>query len=93
MDQVRETSCDEQKKLADLSLLLLYLSSWEEPAGANGKDAQVRSWKGYRFDVLDLLESGQMIEQRYNWKSVLLTPKGVERARSLCRLWKEGAST
>ena len=89
MEKANVDEHEKRERLADLSLLLLYLSSWEEPAGDNGRAAQIRSWKGYRFDVLDLLESGQMIEQRYNWKSVLLTPRGVERARNLSRTWKE----
>ncbi|MBN1197464.1 MAG: transposase [Candidatus Aminicenantes bacterium] len=67
----------------DLSLLLLYLSGWEEDSRRNPGEKVFRAWKGFRFDVLDALEEGEMIEQFHNIKSVLLTPKGMERAREL----------
>lgn len=67
----------------DLNLLLLYLSGWEEDSRRNPGEKVFRAWKGFRFDVLDALEEGEMIEQIPNIKSVLITPKGMKRAREL----------
>jgi len=77
---MRRQMSDEEK---DLNLLLLYLSGWEEDSRRKPGEKVFRAWKGFRFDVLDALEEGEMIEQFQNVKSVLLTPRGIERAREL----------
>lgn len=71
------------EELKDLNLLLLFLSGWEEDSRRRPGEKVFRSWKGYRFDALNALEEGEMIEQFHNLKSVLITPKGIERAREL----------
>lgn len=71
------------EELKDLNLLLLYLSGWEEDSRRRPGEKVFRSWKGYLFDALNALEEGEMIEQFHNLKSVLITPKGIERAREL----------
>ena len=65
----------------DLTLLLLYLTSWEEKVF---DDFTVhRAWKGYLFEVLDALEEAGYINQTRRAKSVTLTEEGCERARAL----------
>ena len=65
----------------DLTLLLIYLTSWEERAF---DDFTVhRAWKGFRFEALDALEEAGYINQTRRAKSVTLTEAGVERARML----------
>lgn len=71
------------EKVVDLNLLLIYLSGWEEESRRNPGEKIYRAWNGYLFDVLNTLEEGEMIEQIRNMKSVILTPKGLERAREL----------
>lgn len=64
----------------ELTLLLLYLTSWEEDAVV----AKVhRSWKGYPFETLDKLAEEGLISGSRGAKSVYLTEEGVERARKL----------
>jgi hypothetical protein len=65
----------------DLTLLLLYLTSWEEEVF---DDFTIRrAWKGFRFEALDALEEAGYINQTRRAKSVTLTEAGVERARAL----------
>jgi len=72
-----------KENVKDLNLLLLYLSGWEEDSRRSPGEKVFRSWKGYLFEVLDALEEGELIEQFRNTKSVVITPKGLEKARGL----------
>ncbi|MGD0621175.1 MAG: DUF6429 family protein [Thermacetogeniaceae bacterium] len=64
----------------ELTLLLLYLTSWEEDAGF----AKVRrSWKGYPFETLDELVDKGFIDGSRKAKSVYFTEEGIEKAREL----------
>lgn len=69
-----------EEAIKELTLLLIYLTSWKEEAGT----AKIlRSWKGYPFETLD-----QLIEENYlygSWraKSVYLTEEGIAKAEEL----------
>jgi hypothetical protein len=68
--------------LEDLTLLVIYLSSWEESAGPGM--AVRRAWKGYLFEVLDALDEKGLIDQgRRGAKSLYLTKEGIRRAQQL----------
>ncbi len=67
--------------IEDLTLLLIYLCSWEEHPLP---DVTVhRAWKGYLFEVLDALEEQGYINQTRRAKSVTLTEEGLLRAQEL----------
>jgi hypothetical protein len=67
--------------LEDLTLLVIYLSSWEEELAP---DLTVRrAWKGYLFEVLNALEEKGYISQTRRAKSLTLTEAGVLRAEEL----------
>ena len=77
-----------------LTLALLYVSGGDEygELGDELGNEQCfqgrRAYKGYDFDVLDLLTTAGLIEeQRYpkQVKSVVLTPKGIKEARRVLR--------
>ncbi len=68
----------EEQLIRDLSLMLMYLSSWTER-----KNGAPRFWKGFDFDVLNALEDHDLIEQSRSAKSAYLTDAGVQRAREL----------
>jgi len=71
------------KRILELNLLLLYLSGWEEES-RNDPDSNVfRSWKGYLFDILHDLEQDGLITQFRNTKSVIITEKGIQKAKTL----------
>lgn len=76
----REAAAD---LLEELTLLCLYLGSWEEPAVGGTIH---RAWKGHRFEVLDALEARGLIAQTRRAKSLHLTEKGLRRARELERV-------
>lgn len=65
-----------QEQISKLTLLLLYLTSWQE------KEARL-SWKGYDFDILNRLEADGMIAQSKTAKSVYFTEEGIEAAKKL----------
>ena len=63
------------KKIKDLTLMLLYLSSWEENEfGLKYR----RAWEGYDFDE-------NMISDGKRSKSVVLREGGIEKALELLK--------
>jgi predicted transcriptional regulator len=69
--------------ILDITLLLLFMSGWEEE-DRNDPDKKIfRTWKGYLFDVLNELKEEGMILQYMNQQSVLITEKGIEKAKEL----------
>jgi len=64
----------------DLTLMVMYLTSWQERAG----DLR-RCWKGYDFDILDGLAAQGLISDSRKAKSAYLTEDGERRAQSLLR--------
>lgn len=74
------TALTEEEKIQELTLLLLYLTSWEE---REFDEAWQRSWKGYPFDTLDALGAERLISGSKRAKSIYLTDKGVEKAKEL----------
>jgi len=74
-EHVRETLLEE------LTLLVIYLSSWEEKLTP---DLTVRrAWKGYLFEVLNELEEQGYINQTHRARSLTLTEEGVQLAQEL----------
>ena len=79
-----------EKSIEELTLLLMYLTSWEEDDYvADENDMPVESkiktfWKGYSFDVINkLTNENYLYFSKYKNKSVSLTPKGEELAKKL----------
>ena len=71
-----------EEQIKELTLLLLYLNSWieKEPYGEFH-----RAWKGYDFDILNLLEDENLIGGSHKAKSTYLTKEGVEKAKKLMK--------
>ncbi len=67
----------EDRLLSDLTLLLLFLGSWEE-----GKGSRV-SYKTMRMETLDMLSDAGLLVTNPHRKSVDLTSAGVSRAQDL----------
>jgi hypothetical protein len=58
--------------------MVMYLSSW------TGRQGEARRfWKGFDFDVLNLLADDGLISDSRRAKSAYLTEDGVTRAREL----------
>lgn len=77
-----------EKIKEELTLLLMYLTSWEESGlvvdeNNMPKEARIRTcWKGYSFDIIN-----KLTDENYLYfskgKSVSLTQEGEELARKL----------
>jgi len=72
-----------EERIKELSLLLLYLSGWEEEVKNQPGKKLYKSWTGYLFDVLNSLEEEGMIKQAYNSRALQITPRGIKRAGEL----------
>jgi Mn-dependent DtxR family transcriptional regulator len=70
------------KTIKELTLLLIYLTSWQEDVGL--KKVQ-RSWKGYPFEVLDELNEEGYIDGSKHAKSVYLTEEGLSKVKELMK--------
>lgn len=68
-------------KVKELTLLLLYLTSWEEDGVLSEKVK--RSWKGYPFEILDELNEEELIYGSKRAKSVYFTEEGIKKAEEL----------
>jgi hypothetical protein len=72
------------RQLEELTLLLIYLTGWEENVGTKKNPINVlRSWKGYPFDVIKSLVEKDDLRGSFRAKSVMLTEEGIKRAEQL----------
>lgn len=76
-----EPSASGDSLLEELTLLVLYLASWEEEHTIAGTVR--RAWKGHVFKVLDQLQDRGLIRQSRKAKSLLLTDEGIALAKAL----------
>ncbi|TYS58513.1 transposase [Sutcliffiella horikoshii] len=67
-----------EERIKELTLLLLYLTSWEEKYIGEMR----RSWKGYDFNALNQLGEQDLLHGTRS-KSVYLTEAGIEEAEKL----------
>lgn len=79
-----------EKNIEELTLLLMYLTSWEEDgyvADENNmlKEAKIKTcWKGYSFDIINkLMDEKYLYFSKYKNKSVSLTPEGEKFAKEV----------
>ncbi len=70
----------EGKLIRDLTLMLLYLTSWNEDTFLGQTR---RSWKGYPFETLNRLSEEGLINGSRRAKSIWLTEAGEDEARRL----------
>ncbi len=71
------------QRLKDLNLLLLYLSGWEEESQKHPGEMIFRAWRGYLFEVLHELEEEGLVYQHHQMNTIILTNKGICRAKVL----------
>lgn len=81
-----------EKNIEELTLLLMYLTSWEEESlyydeNDNLNKGMLKNcWKGYSFDVMNkLTDKGYLYPSKYKNKSVTLTKEGMELAKELIK--------
>ena len=66
----------------ELTLLLMYLTSWKEDAGFT--EAR-RTWKEYPFEIINELTDEDLISGSLRSKSVYLTDEGIKLAEQLVK--------
>lgn len=71
-----------KEKITQLTLLLIYLSSWEERVHKNEPGVH-RAWKTYTWEILDTLEEQGYLSHSRGAKSVYLTEEGLEKAKKI----------
>ncbi|MFQ5867672.1 MAG: DUF6429 family protein [bacterium] len=76
-----------EREVKELTLLLLYLTSWEEKEKYLPQPLY-HSWKGYPFEILNKLEEDGLITQGRRSKSVYLTDEGIRQAKELKKKYK-----
>lgn len=82
-EEEEETDADRRAEmLEELTLLVLYLASWEEEVPPSG-DTVHRAYKGHVFKVLDRLAAQGLITTSQRAKTLLLTEAGIARAQEL----------
>lgn len=74
-----------EEEIKELTLLLLYLTSWLEDKLPG---EMRRSWKGYPFDVLNELTDEDFIRGSIRSKSVYLTEAGIKEAKVLVKKYQ-----
>ena len=72
------------QQVEEMTLLLMYLTSWEENVGTKKNPIKVlRSWKGYPFDAINMLIDKHDLRGSFRAKSAMLTEQGIKRAEQL----------
>ena len=73
-----------EKIKEEITLLLIYLTGWEEDKRNSKKGEKCfRAWKGYRFELLNELERQKLIKIVPGGKSITLTDEGIQKALEL----------
>ena len=78
----KEEKMDDKTK-QELTLLLIYLTGWEEDKRNSPGEKVFRAWKGYKFEVLDEIQNQRLIFQIPGGKSLILTDEGKQKAEGL----------
>jgi DNA-binding PadR family transcriptional regulator len=86
---------DRDQQIKELTLLLAWLTSWDEgpelrrqlKASKEEIGERRKAWKGYDFGVLDELAEEGLIGDKPKRKSIDLSDEGVAEAKRLARKW------
>jgi len=70
------------KQIDELTLLLLYLTSFSDDYGFG---EEKRSWKGYPFQSLNKLNDKLYIVDNKRAKSISFTDEGIKKAQKLMK--------
>ena len=69
--------------LHDLTLAMIYLTSFKEKSRLRSEDQLFRAWKSYDWDTLDKLSEEDLIIDRHGNKSLYLTKEGEQKAKEI----------
>ena len=77
----------------ELSLLLIYLTGWEEEKKNTPGQKIFRAWKGYNPGIMHELERQRLIYQLPGGKSLILTEEGKKKGEQLKGKYLAGLSS
>lgn len=81
-EKVNEFTAKDQV-IKDIHLLLIFLTSWEEPLRNQSNERISKSWKGYLSEVLEDLENHAYITCQNNSRLITLTRAGIQQAQEI----------
>jgi len=81
-------STELERVIEELTLLLLFLASWEEEL-VPGAPTVHRAWKNHRFEVLDALVEKGCLDTTHRAKSARITADGLAKAREFQKKYLE----
>jgi hypothetical protein len=70
-----------ENEIKDITLLLMYLTGWIETSPRN--EDSFRTWIGYGYQTVNKLKEDESIIHIPNHKSIILTDKGIIKAKEL----------
>lgn len=84
---------DQKKQIEELTLLLLFLTSWKESTTPSlrpkplkeGDEYVLRTWKGYDHGALDSLDEQGYISNRKGKTPLIIRESGVAYAQELMK--------
>ena len=75
---------NKEQMISELTMLLIYLTGWEETPRKGNKEKNVfRAFGGYRYEVLQELENQGLIRMTQGGKYLTVTEKGKQAAEEL----------
>lgn len=78
-----------EEEIKELTLLLAYLTSWDEKDRLLKQEFK-KSWKGYNFEILNNLNEEEYIYQENKHKYFIWKEKGIYEAKRLMKKYKIG---
>lgn len=81
----KEQIVDHNTLTEELTLALIYLTSWNENEGYGEPVSAplLRAWKGYSWDITDKLLDRELVAGARKNKSLYLTQEGIEKAKEI----------
>jgi len=73
--------------ISELTMLLIYLTGWEETSRKNHNKVEYRAWIFHKYEILDELKNRGLIRLIPGGKTLFVTEKGKQTALELKKKW------
>ncbi|MGD2087420.1 MAG: DUF6429 family protein [Candidatus Aminicenantes bacterium] len=77
------------QQITDLTLLLIYLTGWEEDKKNDPGEKVLRAWIFHKYEILDRLENRGLIRKLPGGKSLTVTEQGKQEAEELKKKYRQ----
>ena len=82
-----------ENKISELTMLLIYLTGWEETSRKNHNKVDFRAWIFHKSEILDELKNRGLIELIPGGRTLTVTEKGNQIGVELKKKWVNKQST